>query len=128
VGGHRLISAVGGALLLALAGCGATPPQAPGPDAHRLNTALSAISTACGQATEIQAFTNDARDLTITEHQAEKQVPALAQIYRRNPSWIFQGKTVAELVSMSSTLLDDCGLHAAARRLRQATRRVAPRA
>jgi hypothetical protein len=104
-----------------LAGCGATPPQAPGPQAHALNTSLSAISTACGHATEIQTFTDDARDMTITEHQAEKQVGVLAGVYKRNHGWIFQGKSTAELVVMTETFLDECGLHAAARRLRQAT-------
>jgi hypothetical protein len=122
VGRRRLITAAGGAsLVLALASCGATPPQAPGPEAYRLNNALSAISSACGEAAEIQAFANDAHDMTTAERQAEKQVPVLARIYTRNPSWIFQGASVAELVSMSSSLLDECGLPVAARRLRQET-------
>ena len=106
---------------LLLAGCGPTPPQAPGPEAHRLNEALSTFSSACGHATEIQEFTNDARDMTITEHQAQAQIPHLARIYRQNPDWIFQGKSVAELVQMSSKFLDECGLHQTARRLRAAT-------
>ena len=107
--------------LLALAGCGPTPPQAPGPQAHRLNKALSTFSSACGHATEIQEFTNDARAMTITEHQAQSQIPALVKIYNQNPAWIFQGKTVSELVQMSTTFLDECGLHQSARRLRSAT-------
>ena len=105
--------------LAALAGCGPTPPQAPGPEAHRLNKALSTFSSACGHAAEIQEFTNDARAMTITEHQAQKQIGPLIDIYRRNPDWIFQGKSVAELVQMSSKFLDECGLHVAARRLRK---------
>jgi uncharacterized protein YjiS (DUF1127 family) len=109
------------ALAVVAAGCGPTPPQAPGPQAHQLNTALSRISTACGHATEIQTFSNDARALRAMERAAAAQVPTLARIYRTNPSWIFQGKTVAELVQMSKTFLDDCGLHAAARRLAAAT-------
>jgi hypothetical protein len=117
VGRGRLIAL--GALAL-LAGCGPTPPQAPGPQAHRLNMALSAISTACGHATEIQAFSHDKRALTITEHQAQRQIPAIARVYRQNPAWIFQGKTVAELVQMSAGFLDECGLHQAARRMRAA--------
>jgi hypothetical protein len=118
VGRRRLIAL---ALVALASGCGPTPPQAPGPQAHRLNKALSAISTACGHATEIQEFTNDAHALTITEHQAQRQIPALARVYRQNPGWIFQGKTVAELVQMSQTYLEECGLHEAARRLRAAT-------
>jgi uncharacterized protein YjiS (DUF1127 family) len=104
-----------------LSGCGPTPPQAPGPQAHQLNTALSQFSTACGHAAEVQAFTNDRRSMSILEQQAGSQVPVLARIYKQNPSWIFQGKTVAQLVQMSRTFLDDCGLHGAARRLERAT-------
>lgn len=117
MGRRGLIAAVA----LLLAACGATPPQAPGPEAHRLNEALSTFSSACGHAAEIQEFTNDARDMTITEHQAQVQIPHLARVFRQNPDWIFQGKTVAELVDMSVALLDDCGLHQSARRLRAAT-------
>ena len=113
MGRRRLI-----VLALLLAGCGPTPPQAPGPEAHRLNKALSTFSSACGHAAEIQEFTNDARAMTITEHQAQAQIPHLARVYRQNPHWIFQGKTVDELVQMSVTFLDECGLHEAARRLR----------
>jgi uncharacterized protein YjiS (DUF1127 family) len=116
VGRLRLI-----AVALVAAGCGATPPQAPGPDAYRLNKALSSVSTACGHAYEIRTFSKGARALAGTERQADKQIPVLARIYRRNPNWVFQGKTVAELVQLSRTYLDDCGLHRAARRLRGAT-------
>ena len=116
MGTHRLIAAALAAML-ALGGCGPTPPQAPGPQAHRLNKALSTFSTACGHATEIQEFSNDARALTITERQAEEQIPVLLRIYRQNPDWIFQGKSVAQLVDMSVTFLGECGLHHAARRL-----------
>jgi hypothetical protein len=120
VGRHGLIA---GAIAIACAvtGCGPTPPQAPGPQAHQLNTALSTFSTACGHAAEIQAFSNDARALALTEHQAQKQVPTLVKIYKLNPAWIFQGKSVGELVAMSETFLDECGLHRTARRLRAAT-------
>jgi uncharacterized protein YjiS (DUF1127 family) len=119
VGRHRLSVVI--ALALLAAGCGPTPPQAPGPQAHQLNTALSQFSTACGHAAEVQAFTNDSRSMSILEQQAGSQVPVLARIYKQNPSWIFQGKTVAQLVQMSRTFLDDCGLHGAARRLERAT-------
>ena len=119
MGDRRLIVAAAAAALLA--GCGATPPQAPGPQAHQLNEALSAFSGACGDAAQIQAFANDPRDMAAVEHQAQKQVPVLAKIYKQNPNWIFQGKSVADLVSTSSTFLDECGLHAAASQLRKQT-------
>jgi hypothetical protein len=112
VGRRRLIAAA-----VVLAGCGPTPPQAPGPEAHQLNQSLSAISGACGQASAIQAFSNDKRDMATAGRQAEKQIPALVKIYKRNPNWIYQGKSVKQLVQMSISYLDQCGLHAAARRL-----------
>jgi hypothetical protein len=101
-----------------LAGCGPTPPQAPGPQAHQLNETLSAVSLACGHAYEVRAFSKDARELAPLERQAQAQIPTLLRIYRQNPNWIFQGKTVSELVQMSVAYLDECGLHTAARRLR----------
>jgi hypothetical protein len=109
------------AALVAATGCGPTPPQAPGPEAHRLNKALSTFSSACGHASEINEFTKDRRAMTITEHQAQSQIPHLVRVWRQNPDWIFQGKTVAELVQMSVTFLDECGLHEAAADLRAAT-------
>jgi uncharacterized protein YjiS (DUF1127 family) len=119
VGNRRLIVAAAAAALVA--GCGPTPPQAPGPEAHQLNLALSTFSSACGHAIEIQTFDNSARDMTITEHQAQSKVPVLARIYKRNKNWVFQSKTVAELVQMSNSYLDECGLHAAAGQLRSLT-------
>lgn len=123
MGRGRLIALTLAAALAAAAGCGPTPPQAPGPQAHRLNTSLSAISTACGHAAEIQAFSNDRRALTIIERQAEQEIPQLVGIWRQNPDWIFQGQSVAELIQMSISFLDECGLHQAAQRLRVATSR-----
>jgi hypothetical protein len=116
VGRHWLI-----AVALVAAGCGPTPPQAPGPEAYRLNKALSSLSTACGHAYEIRTFTKSPRALAAAERQAEKQIPVLAETYSRDPNWVFQGKTVAQLVQMSRTYLDQCGLDRAARRLAAAT-------
>lgn len=124
MGNRRLTAAAVVALALGTAGCGPTPPQAPGPQAHELNKALSTFSTACGHAAEIQEFSNDSHDLTITEHEAQKQVPVLMKVYKENPSWIFLGKSVSELVQMSGSFLDECGLHVAARHLRQQAAKV----
>lgn len=121
MGRHRLRPATVALCAAALAGCGATPPQAPGPEAHRLNLALSAFSDACGHAAEVQAFSRSARDMTILEDRAEAQVPVVASIHRRNRHWIFLGKSVEQLVQMSTSYLDECGLHQAAQRLRAAT-------
>jgi hypothetical protein len=118
VGRRGLTAAI---LATSLAACGATPPQAPGPVAHVLNESLSGISTACGHAAEVLTFTNDQRALAALELQARKQVDVLAAVYKRNPSWIFQGKSVNDLVVMTNTYLDECGLHRAAVRLRRLT-------
>jgi uncharacterized protein YjiS (DUF1127 family) len=119
VGRHRLSLLI--CATLVVGGCGPTPPQAPGPQAHQLNESLSSISSACGTAAQIQAFSKDRRALAATERTASKQVPTLARIYKQNPNWIFQGKSVSELVQMSSSYLDECGLHRAAGYLRAAT-------
>lgn len=118
MGRRGLIAAAAAA---ALAGCGPTPPQAPGPQAHQLNESLSEISSACGTAAEIQAFSNDPKAMAASERQAAKQVDTLAAIYKRNSSWVFQGKSVGQLVVMTNTYLDECGLHGAAARLRRLT-------
>jgi hypothetical protein len=80
----------------------------------------SHASTACGHATEIKTFSNDKHALASTEKQAAQQIPTLVKIYKQNPDWIFQGKTVAQLAVTTKTYLDECGLHAAARRLQHA--------
>jgi hypothetical protein len=121
--GHGRVTAAAfaAALAVALSGCGPLAPQAPGREAHRLNTSLSALSTACGHAYETQAFDSRAGALTGLDRQAASQVPTIARIYKRNPKWIFQGKTVAELVQMAESYLTSCGLKGAAGRLHQAT-------
>ena len=118
--GRHLI-AVALALACALAGCGPTPPQAPGPQAHQLNQALSTFSTACGHAAEVKAFSQSAQLIAGLEHLAGAKVGTLARIYHQNRGWYFQGKTVRQLVQMSVSFLTECGLHRTAARLRQAT-------
>ena len=113
-------AALAAAAVLA-AGCGPTQPQAPGPQAHQLNQALSTFSTACGHAAEVQEFVNSPRLMDGLNRLAASKVADVARIYHQNPHWVFQGKTVEELVQMSSTFLDECGLHAAARQLRHQT-------
>ena len=119
MGRYKLI-AVGAAAALALPGCGPTPPQAPGPEAHRLNVALSILSSACGHAAEVQAFSRSPTQIRGLDRSAAAEIPVVARIYRRNPGWVFQGKTVARLVRISVGFLNDCGLHQAASRLQRA--------
>ena len=113
-------AALAAAAVLA-AGCGSTPPQAPGPQAHQLNQALSTFSTACGHAAEVQEFVNSPRLMDGLNRLAASKVADVARIYHQNPHWVFQGKTVGQLVQMSVSYMTECGLHRAAARLRAAT-------
>jgi|GEM_PF-3313417 len=93
------------------AGCGATPPQPPKARANQLNTATGGISTACGLSDQVLAFPGDHEpDLKTLEATAASNVRLLLSVYQRNPSWIFYGDTVRELVKDSITMLQSCGL------------------
>jgi Flp pilus assembly protein TadG len=107
----RQFLALAAALAAAMAGCGATPPQAPKKQADVLNTATGGISTACGLASQVTAFSGGHEpDLTTLQDTALVNVRLLASVYRRNPRWVFQNDTVRELVSDSVTMLRSCGL------------------
>ena len=118
---RRLTAAVALAAVALACGCGPTPPQAPGPQAHRLNQALSTFSTACGHAAEVSAFSKSKALMAGLDHLAESKVPTLVAIWRRNRNWVFQGKTVDQLVHTSVSFMTECGLHEAAARLQAAT-------
>jgi hypothetical protein len=117
--GRVLLVALAG---LALCGCGPTPPQAPLGQAKRLDTATGGISAACGLAYQVTAFPGDhRRDLATLEATATSYGRQLAGVYRRNPAWIYQGKSVREIVEDSGSMLRACGLHRAAAALSAAT-------
>jgi pectin methylesterase-like acyl-CoA thioesterase len=108
---RRVIVAVSLVAVVALCGCGPTPPQAPLPQAKKLDSALSAISSACGlsyQTTALAASTSP--DLSSLEASATKAVHKLASVYALDPGWIYQGETVGTIVADSITALGDCGL------------------
>lgn len=105
-----------------LAACGALPPQAPLPYAKRLDKATSGISTACGLAYQVSAFPGDHRaDLLTLEATASSFAGKLASVHARNPLWIYQGETVAQIVHESVLMLGACGLRQAQRALRRET-------
>lgn len=109
-------------LALALAGCGATPPQAPLPQAKKLDGATSGISTACGESHQVTAFPGDHRsELTTLVVTASSKARQLASVYERDPAWIYQGETIRQIVKDSLSMLRSCGLAQAARVLAQAT-------
>ena len=110
------------AATVAVAGCGAPPPQAPLAQAKKLDASTSDLSTQCGLAYQVTAFGGDHRkDLANLEAQAIASARSLASVYHRNPDWIYQGVTVRQIVGDSLSLLDACGLGRAERTLRRAT-------
>jgi hypothetical protein len=122
---HRSVALVSTALALALAvsACGPTPPQAPLPEAQKLDTSTSGISTACGETYQVTAFPGDhRRDLATLEATATSSARKLASVYRRNPAWIYQGETVAAIVKDAVSTLSDCGLQGAKTTLAHLTR------
>ena len=110
------------AAALALGACGATQPQAPFPDAKKLDASTGDISSECGMAYQVTAFPGDHRkDLANLEATAQPSVRSLASVYARNPAWIYQGETVGEEVNDAVTMLQACGLPHAASTLQHIT-------
>ncbi|MFZ0044017.1 MAG: hypothetical protein WAK93_22090 [Solirubrobacteraceae bacterium] len=122
---RRLASAAGVVILCAaLAGCGATPPQAPLAQAKKLDASLGGLSSACGLAYQVAAFAKPGTaDLRSYETSASTQARKLASVYAANPTWIYQGETVRKIVHDSIAMLDSCGLTQAGATLRSQTRR-----
>lgn len=107
-----------------MSACGPTPPQAPLPYAKKLDSATSGISTACGLAEQVSAFSGQhGKDLITLEVTAASSGLKLASVYRKNPSWIYQGETVRQIVTDSVSLLGSCGLRGAQAQLKRATGR-----
>ncbi len=106
---------------LGLGACGPPPPQVPLAQAGTVSNALTGITTTCGYAYQELAFTPHP-DLGPLEASAVANVSALAPVVVRNPRWIYQGKTLGQIVALSIRYLDDCSLRRAARRLQRETR------
>jgi multidrug efflux pump subunit AcrA (membrane-fusion protein) len=109
-------------LAAAVAGCGSAQPQAPLPEAKKLDESTSGISTACGLSYQVTAFPGQHEpDLTVLEATATSAANKLASVYARNPGWIYQGEPVHAIVTDSLTILRQCGLSGAARTLSRNT-------
>ena len=110
------------ATAVALAGCGPPPPQAPPSQAKKLDASTSDLSNECGLTYQVTAFGGDHRtDLASLERQATASARSLAEVYRRNPDWIYQGETVRQIVTDAVAMLHTCGLTHTERALRRAT-------
>jgi hypothetical protein len=111
---RRLGTALGLAAAVAIAGCGATPPQAPLPAAMKLDSALSAIANACGLSYQTTAVVHQpAPSLDELDAVATRQSDKLASVYAHNPWWIYQGETIRAIVLDSISMLGGCGLERA---------------
>jgi len=109
-------------LAAVVAGCGPTPPQAPKPEAKRLDKSLGGISSACGLAYQVTAFPGDHRsDILTLEVTATSAAREFAAVYARNPDWIYQSERLRKIASDAVALLQGCGLGEAAHTLRQST-------
>ncbi len=118
---RRAVAAV--LTVAALAGCGAPPPQAPLPQARKLDASTGDLATECGLTYQLTAFAGDHRkDLASLESQALASARSLASVYARNPAWIYQGETVHDIVRDALSMLHSCGLMQAEQTLRRATR------
>ena len=94
-----LVIAVAVGVALAVAGCGATAPQAPFAQAKKLDSATGDISTDCGLSYQVTAFPGDHRaDIANLDASAASSARKLASVYARNPAWIYQGDTVRQIV------------------------------
>lgn len=110
---RRLAAAL--ALALVAAGCGAMPPQAPLRQAQKLNSATGGIAFACGQAFQLTEFGGEhGPGLAALDAKAAQSAHKLRRVAARNPSWIYQGETVAEIAAAGARKLRGCGLHGAA--------------
>jgi hypothetical protein len=98
-------------LALAVGGCAQPGTQAPKPEAAKLSVGASDISTACGYAEELTAFSGPhASGLSALESMAADGAHKLAGVFARSQTWIYQGESIGALMNDSISLLGDCGL------------------
>ncbi len=108
---RRSLAVLAGVVALALTGCGAPPPQAPLPEAMKLDASTSGISNACGESYQVTKFdAGDRRDLETLEATAEHEARKLASVMAKNANWIYQGQTVREITHEAIVMLQACGL------------------
>ena len=103
------------AVTVAIAGCGATPPQAPPSQAKKLDASTSDLSTECGLTYQVTEFGGaHAKEVAYLETLAIASAHSLALVYARNPDWVYQGETIRQVVTDAVAMLRACGLNHAA--------------
>jgi hypothetical protein len=103
--------------LAALAGgCGEAPEhQAPSSTADSVSEALTGIAQACGEHAQLRALPSfgpaPAREAAVRAAARMRWIE-LGHAVAVNPSWIYQGKTLAEVHASAARHLRECGLGA----------------
>jgi predicted small lipoprotein YifL len=96
---------------LALAGCSQAGPQAPLPDAQKINTMTGDISTACGLFTQLNAFPPPPHhEVVALRTSAASALRQLAAIDHAHPQWRFDGVAMPKILEQAHAMLRDCGL------------------
>ncbi|HEX4627825.1 MAG TPA: hypothetical protein VH137_03465 [Gemmatimonadales bacterium] len=106
----------------ASAGCGPPQPQAPVAQANRVASALAGISAACGESYQQRALEPRAVEPGVLETAASERAHELADVYRLDPQWIYNGDTLRQIVAVAVRDLRECDLPRAAGVLVSATR------
>jgi hypothetical protein len=101
--------------------CGPPPPQAPVSQANRVASALAGIGEACGESYQERASPVASADTSPIEAAAAMRARELAEVYRMNPRWIYQGETLRQIVALSIAYLRECRLSGAATALQRET-------
>jgi hypothetical protein len=102
-------------------GCGPPPPQPPAAQGERVATALAGITQACGLSYQERALPPPP-DLGTLEVAASKAAHQLADVYRLNPNWIYQGETLTAVVALAIRGMRECALPGAAAELQREAR------
>jgi hypothetical protein len=97
--------------VVALAGCSEAGPQAPLPDAKKINTVTGDISSACGLYTQLDAFPPPPhRYVVILRASAASALKQLTAIDRAHPEWRFDGVAMPKILEQARSMLRGCGL------------------
>jgi hypothetical protein len=95
-------------------GCGARGPQAPGPEANRVASALEGISQACGESYQQSALPRFGAPNAGPRQAAAMRALELARVVRAYPQRIYQNETLTEVAHLAGERLRECGLAAVA--------------
>lgn len=82
-------------------------------------TALAGITQACGLSYQERALPPPPADVGTLEGAASRAARQLADVYRLNPNWIYQGETLTAVVALAIRGMRECALPGAAAELQR---------